>query len=342
MQALLLTLTITLVGCASHSKAICNIYVDKQFFDGGEFQVKSVAEAIQIAEPCESICLNSGVYSEIELKGVDGGLIGITITSAPNHVAIIKNDDYRGAGVKLLHSRNIVIKNLFITGGMYGVYAFSSSNLTLLNNTITDVGQEGIIVKAGDSDLILDNIAIRKNKISFTGNRNAQYGEGIYIGDGKAKGKLRNVTIDNNQIDKTLNEAIDIKQNTINAIISNNTISNVSLLYNDAITIGTSSWLTQESHYVLRNNLIYRVDNRSGYRPYGIAIGHGNAIIENNTIIEESIEFVGICLFTTFTNQQSNVITLSKNQILTQGTESIEHCTHGGTNQKNYGILIKN
>ena len=226
---------------------------------------------------------------------------------------------------------------------MYGIYAQGSSDLTLVNNTIYDVGQEGVIVKSGMSKQSLSNIVITNNIISGTGKRLAVFGEGVYIGDGNDKYNeiINNVTIENNNISNTMNEAIDIKINTKNVVIHSNNILNTNLKFNGAITVATSNRYGADSNITISHNNILGVVNRSGYRAIGIAVGQGNSLITDNLISQAGTRFVGICLFSTFVNVNANTVTLGDNYVLTNGILFLANCGHGGTGANALANVIK-
>jgi parallel beta-helix repeat protein len=296
-------------------------------------EYNDINKALSNSTSGEVICFRAGIYSSIRIENIEGGINDITLRGVGRGQVKILKDNYKGTGIVINNSKNIVITGFTISGGLYGIYAKGSSDLTIVNNTIYNVGQEGIIVKSGISKQPLSNFIISDNIIVDTGKGLSQYGEGIYIGDGNDNFNeiINNVTIENNNISNTMNEAIDIKINTKNINIHSNTISNTNLKFNGVITVATSNRYGADSNITITNNNIIGVVNRSGYRPIGIAIGQGNALISDNMIIEESKKFVAICLFSTFVNIEANTVTLGVNHVLTNGIILLKNCGHGGT-----------
>jgi len=296
-------------------------------------EYNDINEALLKSTSGEVICFRDGVYSPIRIENIQGGIDNITLKAETADQVKITHNNYSGTGVYIKNSKNIIISGFSLSGGLYGIYATGSSDLTLVDNTIYNIGQEGIIVKSGIATQPLTNFFIANNVISDTGNRVAQYGEGIYIGDGNDNYNeiLNHVMIQNNNISNTMNEAIDIKINVNNINIDSNIIKNTNLKFNGAITVATSDRFGADSHVSIRRNAIVGVINRSGYRAIGIAIGQGNALISDNIIVEGGPKFAGICLFSTFVNTKANTITLKNNEVLTGGSDFIENCGHGGT-----------
>ena len=285
----------------------------------------------------------AGTYAPIRIENIEGGVNNITLRAETKGLVKIKHSNYRGTAITINNSKNIVIRGFTLSGGLYGIYAKGSSDLTIVNNTIYNVGQEGVIIKSGISKQPLSNFIIANNIIVETGKVLSQYGEGIYIGDGNDKFNqiLKNVTIAGNSISHTMNEAIDIKINTKNVNIHSNIINNTNLKFNGVITVATSNRHGEDSNISISHNNIVGVVNRSGYRPIGIAIGQGNALITDNMIIEENKRFVGICLFSTFVNTDANKVTLENNHVLTTGNSLVRNCGHGGTGANSLAEVIK-
>lgn len=332
-------LLLTLSNCASDNVNRCTSYIVGEGEALNSFTFLDFNSAIKSAKGGDVICFKQGVYSGFKIKDINGGELQITVQPIPGSKVVLKNNNYKGAGITIENSRGIALKDFIIEGGLYGIYVLGSSNIVIKNNIINNIGQEAIMVRAKDSKTNLKKFIIEGNHIMNTGKSASQYGEGIYIGNGdhKARGIISNVKISNNVIQGTLNEAIDIKSNTTGIFIDSNLITNTSLMFNGAITIGTSDYVGPDSEYVILNNVILGVENRLGYRPYGIAVGRGNTKIYQNIIVEVDKSFIGICLFSTFTNSDSKFVELKDNVILSQGKGTLLKCTDGGTGLKNFG-----
>jgi len=292
-----------------------------------------VNDALQASSSGDVICFKAGVYSAIQIKDIDGGVNNITLQAEQGSLVEITHSGYSGTSIYIENSKNIIVSGFTLTKVLYGIYAKGSSDLTIQNNNISDVGQEGIIIKSGIAQQTLANFVVSNNVIADTGKGLSQYGEGIYIGDGNNNYNevLRNITIKNNHISRVSNEAIDVKINVANVDIISNIIVNTNLKFNGAITVATSDRFGEEANVFIDSNIIRGVTNRMGYRAIGIAVGHGNTTITNNFISEPGAKFAGICLFTTFVNANANTVSVSSNNVITNGLTIVEKCGSGGT-----------
>jgi len=260
----------------------------------------------------------------------------------------IKSKNYKGTGITIRNSNGIIIDGLIITGGLYAIFVQDSSDISLLSNRVFNTGNQAISIKprysGGKKYLIEDNI------IFNTGLRAPRFGEGIYIGDGsynkdktrlKIKYTVSDIIIKNNIIHHTGNEAIDVKANAYNVNINQNSIHDINLKFNAAITIATESSFAPLGGYQVVDNVITNITNRSGYRPIGIAAGHGDTIIKDNLIISDKDKFVAICLFTTFLNPDLNKVILENNKLVGLGVPFSEACTGGTKKNATADITFK-
>jgi hypothetical protein len=344
MKFLFILATVALLsGCSNALLSTCSHYIDTDMFSDSENELIDLNSLGFDFNDGNVVCIESGVYRGLLISDLHFIDEKLTVQPTPRDKVIFVGKNYSGAGVRISNATGVRIQGFSMSKGMYGIYTTGSSMLELLENTITDVGQEGIVVKAGSSANGVSNITIANNLISNTGRRIGQYGEGIYIGDakGNAKSLVSEVHIYQNILVRTKNEAIDIKSNTRDIQIIANTIIATDLKFNGAITLAVNIYHGEDSNFLVKNNKIIGVSNRSGYRPMGIAVGQGNASITNNLIVEKNINFVGICLFSTFTNQVANLVNISENEIVTRGKAVVERCADGGTGAKNFGKVVK-
>lgn len=290
-------------------------------------------------------CLDDGFSPRLTIKNFKSGNKPLTIQPLNNLSTIISSKQYTGTGIRIENSDGININGLIITGGLFAIKVVDSSNIKLMSNVIYNVGNEGVLinpkVRGGMNFLVYNNV------IFNTGNLQPQYGEAVYIGDGsynkdrsglRIKSTISNVTITDNIIYNTRNEAIDIKSNAYDIKIIGNSISNIDLQFNAAITVGTEASFSNVGGYHIENNVITGIKNRSGYKPIGIAIGHGDATVINNTIVDNGKNVLGICLFTTFLNPKLNKVTLINNQLIGSGTLMSKKCT-GGTKSNAHAVV---
>ncbi|MHA2939511.1 right-handed parallel beta-helix repeat-containing protein [Vibrio sp. RC27] len=339
-----LVFTILLFSWPHRDAEACSIYVtngvssvdsdeepaeDDLFFD--------IEKALQNSVSGDTICFKQGIYSAFGISDIDGGSDYITIRSVPGEEVVILSHNYSGTGVAIKNSKNIVVSGLKITGGLYGIYSTGSSDMTFTGNNIYDIGQEGIVIKSEISQQPLSNFVVRNNVISNIGKKNSQYGEGIYLGDGRDNynEELYDIEVVGNHIFNSGNEAIDVKINAKNVLIKSNTITDTQLHFNGAITVATAARYGEDSNVRIEHNNISGVTNINGYRANGIAVGHGNVVIKDNVLIEKSDNFIGVCVYTTFVNRNANTVTVENNNIITSGDKVVEKCANGGMENMN-------
>lgn len=294
------------------------------------------------------VCLADQLQPAIMIEDFHSGYKPLTIRPLHYLGTIIKSRHYSGTGITIKNSTGIIIDGLTITGGLYAILIQDSSSISLLSNRVFNTGNQAISIKprfSGGKEFLIEN-----NIIFNTGLKNPRYGEGIYIGDGsytKDKTRLKiqytvsDVTIKNNIIHHTGNEAIDVKSNAYDVKIISNSINDINLKFNAAITIATESSFAPLGGYEIVDNVLTNIANRSGYRPIAIAAGHGDIIIKDNLIINEKDNFVAICLFTTFLNPKLNKVTLENNQLVGSGVPLSEACTGGTKNNAKAVITFK-
>lgn len=273
-----------------------------------------IDKAITATEPGDVICLSAGVYPSFKIKNVSGKSdLPITIRPVKENTVAIEKTNSSSAGIFIDNSHHIEISGLSVTGGLYGVNIIGSSDITLSNNIIHSVGQEGIQIKSrlGNDT---SNINVINNFIHDTGLRTPQYGEGIYIGNMEPNsGTVQNIYIHKNTFSNINNEAIDIKPNASPVHVIGNVFNNINLAFNGVITIATSKVKKKiNGDYIIRGNKIRKYWNRSGYKANAIAVGNGNALIINNQIFND-IRSVGISVFDTFYDKDYKTVTLEKN-----------------------------
>ncbi|WAJ70981.1 right-handed parallel beta-helix repeat-containing protein [Catenovulum adriaticum] len=303
---------------------------DGQIFDLDSY--KTINDAIDDYQTNDVICVANQSQPAFKIRDFspESGKLTIQPLAVEKKVTI-SNQNYRGTGVFIENSRSIDLVGFTIEGGLYGVEVIDSSDIRLSDLHVLNVGQEALVVKPkhqGGTNFILEN-----NLIEHTGKRNNQYGEGIYLGDGslKTQHSVSDIKVRNNVIQNTTSEAIDIKINANNVRVENNVIRNVDLKFNGAITIGTEAAFLKGGDYFVLGNDIKAVTNRSGYRPQGIAVGHGNTQIFNNKIEIADAKAIAICLMTTFMDEQFNQVWVQSNLYTGEGRLLNPQCGNGGT-----------
>ena len=156
-----------------------------------------------------------------------------------------------------------------------------------------------------------------------------QYGEGIKIGDDELrKGRIK-ARILQPTISSTTNEAIDIKAQCDDFVVTGSMLEDINLQFNGAITYATAA----SSHYSigkgeLTENTIKNV--QSNYMPNYFAIGDGKVTMNKNILINETgVKARALGVFSTFSSASDTCIKGKDNILI---GEFLEHeITDGGT-----------
>lgn len=129
--------------------------------------------------------------------------------------------------IRLLNGANWwVIEDLILNVAQVGIMIDASDNTEIRRVQVRRTGQEGIHIRSGAKNTLIEDC-----KISETGQDNAGFGEAIYIGSDRSHhnfyaADVGNTVIRNNVIGPFVRgEPFDIKEGTFDTIIENNTVN---------------------------------------------------------------------------------------------------------------------
>ncbi len=239
--------------------------------------VATLDRALDLVAEGGTVEFEAGTYAPLRLIGVND----VTIRGNGN-VSFVGTGYTREAGILVQNSRDIDITGIAVRRALWGIYVAESHRVTLQNNNVSDVGQEAIRVKDASTDVVIDG-----NSISQTGRRSSSAnGEGIYIGTGSPGGvdRVSNVSIINNQISNTTDEAIDIKDATTNIVIRGNTISNVTTRTTGAIVVHVNGSTSSNPNVTIEQNVVSGVRRDSPFRDGNCIVTHVTTRIINNVL----------------------------------------------------------
>ena len=255
----------------------------------------SVEEAVDRAQPGDTIYVEAGTYPPVRIDGKAGSADApVTLTAAPDssgEVVFSSGSYSTKAGIRLEGSSHLVVRGLSVQKSLFGIYVLGSDNITVEDNHVTDIGQEAIRVAEGSSF-----VEVVGNTVSDTGKRFGKYGEGVYVGTGASFGDgTNNVTIRGNDISRTFNEGIDIKPYTKDILIENNLIHDINTGTSGAVVIGLrqGNWSEGEAargsvpnadNIIIRNNKIWNITSGTRYKDGNGISARNGATIYNNII----------------------------------------------------------
>lgn len=142
-------------------------------------RVRSAVElqlALITSRPGQVIELRAGIYRGSFAIGVSGTAEKPITLRGIGQVVI----DAGSTGVNyglLIRGSHWRIENLAVRNAKKGIVLHGASHNVLRNVRVTDVGEEGIRLRAFSRDNVLSDCSV-----SFTGRQRPGYGEGIYIG----------------------------------------------------------------------------------------------------------------------------------------------------------------
>ena len=167
-------------------------------------------------------------------NGTSSNKITLKSQNASNP-AVLAGNGYQNSGYVLYITGNHwVVENIKVRSGAKGIILDNSNNSIIRKVEIYDIGQEGLHVRDGSLNTLIDDVNLHD-----LGKLNDGFGEGIYIGsdnsvwwegDGNNTGErgrlyrraVNNTTIKNSTIGPNITaEPFDIKEGTNNTIVEN-------------------------------------------------------------------------------------------------------------------------
>ena len=150
----------------------------------------------------------------------------ITIRSqTTTNLAEIRGNDTASKIVLRIEGDHWIVRDLIISGGQKGLVFDNSNNSQAIDLEVYNVGYEGIHVRDGSDNVLIDGCHIHD-----TGVNRGQFGEGIYIGTDRASWSTYDPYVNNTKVTNCVigpnvgAEALDIKEGTYNTIVEYNEI----------------------------------------------------------------------------------------------------------------------
>ncbi|MDB6426806.1 right-handed parallel beta-helix repeat-containing protein [Curtobacterium sp. 20TX0008] len=194
---------------------------------------KALEKALDDARAGAVIRLASGTYTG-RFEASAAGSSDAPVTLCGPRDAVLDGGDVEGGYVLHLDGASYWrLEGFTVRNGQKGVMFDDVQHSTVDGLTVTDIGDEGIHLRADSSDN-----TVRGNSVSRTGLRKPQFGEGIYIGSSKSNWckvsdcredrSDRNV-VTGNTIADTAAENVDIKEGTTGGTLSDNSFDGVGM-----------------------------------------------------------------------------------------------------------------
>ena len=226
----------------------------------------TIKSAVARIGPGDTVYVKDGTYNEaFSIEGIIATADRPTIITAyPGHKPTVHGLGWDSGRIGIYDCRYLELSGFRITNSNHGIKVLRSSHISIRDNEIFSIGQEGIQVSDN-----CHNIEIVNNHIHGLGHYNPSWGEGIYIGSGSgASGDYtNNVLIRGNLLHDIPAEAIELKPRTYACTVEENTVHRCTTGPTPgtgaAVEVGYSCFgsdcAPEEPRHVIRNNMIHEV-----------------------------------------------------------------------------------
>ena len=184
--------------------------------------------AVDRARPGTVIHLMPGIYRDQINMHAKGTVDDPIWVCGPRDAVINVGSIQDNHGIQIKNSSNLVIAGMTVTNSLKGISVIHSTNVTIADTRVDNIGYEGIHVRAFTTDS-----TVVGNTISRTGQRDAPFGEGIYIGTSENNwcaqtdcrpDRTDRIRVLNNTISATSAQPIEVKEGTSDGLIRGNVI----------------------------------------------------------------------------------------------------------------------
>jgi hypothetical protein len=211
--------------------------------------------ALAAARPGDSIVLADGVYRGRFVASRSGTPAEPIVLCGGPGAVLDGGGIKKGYALHLAPAQYWRVVGFTVRNAQKGVMADGTTRTVIQRLTVTDIGDEGIHLRAGST-----YTTVAGNTISRTGRRNEKFGEGIYIGSAKsnwcehsacAPDRSDHNTVQGNRISATTAESIDIKEGTTGGVVSGNSFDGTGMIGGDSwVDVKGNGWLIEGNHGV--------------------------------------------------------------------------------------------
>ncbi len=259
-----------------------------------EAPLRTTDEALSRWNGVDPIVLLPGTYPQLDITGVLASSTAplVVRADAPGTVTVAHGSLTDKPSVKVWDSIGVVVRDLEIRDGLWGISVQRSSEVTLANNEIHEIGQEGVHIRDFSHDVLISG-----NLIHHTGQRTDRVGnypvghapgEGIYLGTGSPSNQdeVHSVEIVGNEIHTTTHEAIDIKVPVHDVLVRGNYIHDIDTFVTGAFVVHLGARDTPPANIWIDANVIHSVTRSSEHRDGNCLVVDTAARITNNVIFD--------------------------------------------------------
>lgn len=294
-----------------------------------EQPLATLGAALDRAVPGDEIRLAPGTYGPTSAIGLSGEPERpIRVVAPDGEVVIDAGNLDSNDGLYLENVAHLEFSGLTIRGGIHGTYIRASSNLVFRDVRWEDVGQEGVQLADATSDVLFEDCAVIGTGLrpgDLEGIPFANFGEGFYIGSSTGVDPVARITVRNCEIANTTAEGIDIKPGSLDILVEDNRVHDVTTANSGAIVAG----LVFEAvipHFdagiVIRNNRIWNVTSTSQFQDGNAINVNTPALIYNNVMW--NLQHRGILVDANFQNPDARLVRIYNNTIFGAGLTPLE------------------
>jgi hypothetical protein len=212
----------------------------------------ALAAALGSAGPGTVIRLRPGRYlgqTNVSVRGSSGAPVWIC---GPRTAVLDGGGTDRNGGLRIADSKHLVVAGMTVRNSQKGVSVLASSSVVLADLAVTQIGQEGVHLKFGTTDSLVIG-----NSIDHTGLVTPAYGEGVYVGTDNlnwcawtdcAPDRSDRNRIEQNAIGNTAAEPIEVKEGTVDGVVSGNTIDGAGSTVGRLVALKGSGWTVMGNH----------------------------------------------------------------------------------------------
>ena len=234
--------------------------------------------ALDAAAPGTVIRLRPGRYqgqTNITVRGTAKAPVWVC---GPRTAVFDGGGPARSGGLRIAGSAHLVVAGVSVRNSQKGVSVLDSSSVVLADLAVTDIGDEAIHLKLGTVDS-----AVVGNTLSRTGLVSPEYGEGVYVGtdhnnlcatNACAVDRSDRNRIEQNVISQTAAEPIEVKEGTVDGVVSGNQLDGAGSTVGRLIALKGSDWTVSGNVGTDGGGDGVQVLQRLGF-------GTGNAVFDN-------------------------------------------------------------
>jgi len=215
--------------------------------------VEGLQSAVRKARPGTVIRLAAGTYRG-QLKITATGTAAKPVWICGSRSAVIDGGGYtENSPIDVSNSSHLVVTGMTARHALKGVTVRGSDHVTISDMLVEDIGYEGIHLRSLTTDSTVVGNTVRR-----TGQRDAFYGEGIYIGSSKnnwcaltkcAPDRSDRIAVIDNSVSRTGSDPIEVKEGSTAGVVAGNDIDGTGAMTRTEsfIKVAGNDWVVSDN-----------------------------------------------------------------------------------------------